>query len=137
MLHCVWGTKKKQPLLQRDKRIVLIEHILDNARKKNIFIDCINGHTDHLHALISMGANQNISDLMQNIKGESAYWANNAEHLFKTKLEWAEKYFAVSVSESQLGYVRRYIANQEEHHSKITFEKECEIFLEKYGFQLG
>lgn len=137
MIHCVWGVKNRRPILQKDHRILLIDHILDNARRKKIFIDCMNGYTDHVHALISLSANQNIADVMQNIKGEAAHWANNKGRFLQHKLEWADKYFAVSVSESQLGNVRRYISNQEEHHAKLSFDEECESFLRRYGFQLG
>ncbi|MBI3233997.1 MAG: transposase, partial [Bacteroidetes bacterium] len=54
--------------------------------------------------------------------------------LVKHKFEWQEEYFAVSVSESVLNRVREYIKNQEEHHSKKTFEKEYDEFINKYGF---
>lgn len=49
------------------------QHIMDNARDKGIYIDFINGYTDHCHCLISLGSEQNISKIMQLIKGESAY----------------------------------------------------------------
>lgn len=73
---------------------------------------------------------------MQQIKGESSFWANNKTTLFDRKFEWADEYYAVSVSESQLPKVRNYIYNQEEHHRKITFEEEYEAFIRKHG-QLG
>ncbi|HXG37273.1 MAG TPA: transposase, partial [Bacteroidota bacterium] len=46
-----------------------------------------------------------------------------------------DEYFAVSVSESAVEEVRRYILNQEEHHSKKTFGEEYREFLQKYGFR--
>jgi hypothetical protein len=70
---------------------------------------------------------------MQLIKGESSYWANNNRTL-KTKIEWADDYFAVSVSESMVSKVRNYIRNQEEHHKKLSFKEEYDQFMEKYGF---
>jgi putative transposase len=68
---------------------------------------------------------------MQLIKGECPFWINK-EKLTKSKFEWANEYFAVSVSESILDRVRAYIDNQEEHHKKITFEQEYEDFIRKY-----
>jgi hypothetical protein len=41
----------------------------------------------------------------------------------KDKFEWADEYFAVSISESQLDKVREYIKNQEEHHQKKPGKK--------------
>lgn len=62
----------------------------------------------------------------------------NRSKLFPDKFEWADKYYAVSVSESQLDKVKKYIDNQEAHHQKITFKQECDEFIIKYGFtELG
>jgi len=55
------------------------------------------------------------------IKGESSNWINKNQ-LTKEKFEWQDEYFAVSVSESHLEFVREYIKNQEEHHQKKTFQ---------------
>ena len=95
LLHCVWGTKRREPVLTKEIRSLLIDHIKENARTKNIFIDTINGHTEHLHAIVSLGASQNISEVMQLIKGEAAFWINNKTTLLTPKFEWADEYFAV------------------------------------------
>jgi len=70
---------------------------------------------------------------MQLIKGESSFWINKNK-VTKHYFEWADEYFAVSVSESHINRVREYIKNQEEHHRKKTWEEEYNEFIEKYGF---
>ena len=40
MIHCVWGTKSREPLLAEEKRIEIIKQIGEAAREKNIFIEC-------------------------------------------------------------------------------------------------
>lgn len=50
------------------------------------------------------------------------------------KFEWADEYYAVSVSESQLQKVRDYIAMQEQHHQRRTFQEECDEFMKHYDF---
>ena len=136
LVHAVWGTKNRESILLKDKRDQLFSHIQYNAKAKNIFIDTIGGHIDHVHCLISLSADQNISKVMQLIKGEASFWANK-ENIFQHKLYWAEDYFAASVSESAIDKVRFYINNQEEHHKKITFTQEYEQFIKSYGFKLG
>ena len=54
--------------------------------------------------------------------------------LLKAKLEWADKYFAVSVSENRIDAVRHYIDNQQEHHKKQTFTEEYKHFIESLGY---
>ncbi len=103
-------------------------------KSKGIFIDRINGHTEHLHCLMGLNANMSISKAIQLIKGESAFWINK-QKITQSKFEWADEYFALSVSESMVEKVRAYIDKQEEHHKKITFTEEHEEFLKKYNFE--
>lgn len=134
MVHAVWSTKSREPFLTKEIRKVVIEHIKQNARKKEIFIDRIDGYTEHLHCLMGLNADVSISKAMQLIKGESAFWINK-EKITKGKFEWADEYFAVSVSESMLDKVRAYIDGQEEHHAKTTFMQEYDEFIRKYDFK--
>jgi REP element-mobilizing transposase RayT len=55
MVHAVWGTKQRQPILEKSKREILFEHIKKNAYSKGIYIDPLSGYTDHVHCLISLG----------------------------------------------------------------------------------
>jgi REP element-mobilizing transposase RayT len=83
--------------------------------------------------LFGLNTDITIAKTLQLIKGESAFWINQ-EKLTNPKFEWADEYFAASVSESQLNKVRDYINNQEEHHKKTTFATEYEKFIAKYNF---
>lgn len=134
-IHFVWSTKNRYPYLDsRELRMKVWNHIRDNAKEKGIFIDFINGHSDHCHCLVSLGVNQTIQKVMQLIKGESSFWINQNK-LTAEKFAWQDEYFAVSVSESQLDRVREYIKNQEEHHNKKTFQQEYDHFISYYGFE--
>ncbi|MBI4548012.1 MAG: transposase [Ignavibacteriae bacterium] len=85
--------------------------IRENAKKKGIYIDRLNGHTEHLHCLFGLNADiipQGGTKALQFLKGESSYWINK-ERIVPTTFEWADEYFAVSVSESMLDTVRLYI----------------------------
>ena len=124
-VHVVFRTKNHEPNLTSKVRFELIEHIKRNCRNKEIFLDRINGWTDHLHLLISLGREQNIAKVMMLIKGESAHWLNQQD-LIREKFYWQDDYFAISVSESQLATVRAYIERQGEHHKATPFQKELE-----------
>ena len=135
-LHCVWRTTNRIPYLDSiELRQKVWNHIRENAIQKGIYIDFINGYSDHCHCLISLGVDQNIQKVIQLIKGESSFWINKNE-LTKEKFQWQEEYFAVSVSESILDKVREYIKNQEEHHKKKSFQEEYDEFILKYGFKM-
>jgi putative transposase len=132
-LHLVWSTKNRAPLLTKKVRSLVFKHIKENAREKNIYIDRVNGFTDHVHCLISLKSDQTIAKTMQLIKGESAFWINK-QKLTTERFSWQEEYFAVSVSESQLTKIRNYIDNQEQHHQKLSYQQEYEQFIDKYAF---
>jgi putative transposase len=133
-IHFVWSTKERKPFLTNDIRQKVFKHIRENAIEKDIHIDFINGFTDHVHCLVSLGSEQTIKQIMQLIKGESSHWINK-NNLCRDKFEWQNDYFAVSVSESVVDKVRNYIANQEEHHKQKSFADEFDDFLKKAGFQ--
>lgn len=132
-VHLVWSTKWRKPLLLKCIRNNIFRHIRENARKQNIHIDFINGHFDHVHILVSLNAEQTIAKTVKLIKGESARWIN-LNRLTKETFEWQGRYYAVSVSESDINRVRNYIKNQEQHHVQKTFLEECGELNRRFGF---
>lgn len=87
-IHFVWSTKNREPFLNtKELRLKVWQHIRENAREKEIFIDFINGYAEHCHCLISLGVDQTIQKTMQLLKGESAYWINKNQ-LTGSKFEW-------------------------------------------------
>ncbi len=132
-IHFVWGTKNRVQFLDtKELRQNVWNHIKVNANEKGIFIDNVNGYSDHCHCLVSLRADQSIQKVIQLIKGESSFWINK-QKLTSHKFEWQEDYFALSVSESMLEIVRNYINNQEEHHSKKSFQQEYIELIKKFG----
>ncbi len=135
-IHAVWGTKNREPVLEKEILESVCDHIKDNGKLKGIFIECVNGYSDHLHCLMLLNADTSISKQMQLIKGESSFWINKNK-IIKGHFEWADEYFASSVSEDKLDIARAYILNQQEHHKKVTFKDEYEKFLKHFGFVQG
>jgi putative transposase len=134
-IHFVWSTKNRIPYLKTKAiREAMWQHIKANAKTKDIYVDFVNGYQEHCHCLISLGKEQTISKVMQLVKGEAAHWFNQQKFISE-KLEWQDEYFAVSVSKSALNKVREYIKNQEEHHTRKTFQQEYDEFIEKYDFE--
>ena len=80
----------------------------------------INGMPDHVHILFGMRPTQSLSELMQDVKGDSSKWINQ-NRLVKGKFSWQEGYGAFSYSKSHVDRVIKYILNQEKHHIRKTF----------------
>ena len=75
-IHIVWTTKNREKILTREIRKYLFEHIRENAKNKDIYIDFINGYLDHVHCLISLKSGQTIDKIVMLLKGESSFWIN-------------------------------------------------------------
>lgn len=134
-IHLVFSTKNREPFLNdKNVRLLVFKHIKENAEGKGIFLDCVNGFNDHAHCLISLGRGQTISKIVQQIKGESSMWINRQD-LISDYFRWQDDYWAVSISESHLKSVRKYIHNQESHHQKKTFVEEMNVFVRKYNWK--
>ncbi len=130
----VFSTKNREPFLNSSEvKKNVFQHIKKNAEEKGIWLDCVSGHHDHAHCLISLGKEQSISKVAQLLKGESSFWINQ-QKLTTKKFIWQDDYWVVGVSESHLESVRKYIHNQELHHSKHSFTDEINVFMKKYGW---
>jgi len=71
-VHLVWTTKNREPVLAKDIRQQILDHLLKNAIDKGIYIDFINGYLEHVHCLVSLGSGQNIDKIVMLLKGESS-----------------------------------------------------------------
>ncbi|MBP7152573.1 MAG: IS200/IS605 family transposase [Paludibacteraceae bacterium] len=131
-IQAVFAVQNRVCLLReewRDNLYKYITGIVTNQRHKLIII---NGVSDHIHMFIGMKPVQSLSDLMQDIKGDSSKWINN-NHLVNGKFEWQAGYGAFSYSLSQIDQVCKYIANQEAHHKKKTFTEEYKKLLQEFN----
>lgn len=135
-IHLVFSTKNGFPFLTTSEiRNAVFNHIHENAKEKEIWLESVNGYKEHAHCLISLGKEQTISKVAQLIKGESSFWINKNK-ITAPKFEWQDDFWAVSVSESHLQQVRNYIAGQEEHHRVKSFTEEVDEFMKKYGWNI-
>lgn len=90
----------------------------------------INGMPDHIHILLGLRPSMAISDLVRDVKSNSARFINDQKFL-KGKFKWQEGYAAFSYSKSQVPAVCRYIENQKEHHKIRSFKDEYLDILKK------
>jgi len=89
---------------------------------------------EHVHALVDLPTNKSIEEVVQLLKGSSSHWINE-NRLLRGRFSWGRGYGAFSVSHSHADQVANYIANQERHHQKKTFNQEFEAFVERYGLE--
>ena len=130
-IQFVFAVKYRDGLIQSSFKAELYQYISGILKPHNHKLLAINGMPDHIHIFIGMRPTQSISDLMQDIKGNSSKWINEKKFL-KVKFEWQEGYGAFSYSKSHVQNVINYIQNQEERHKIKTFQEEYLEFLEAF-----
>jgi putative transposase len=135
-LHVVFSTKNRAPFL-KDMTLRKEMHAYMTGTLQNI--ECpaliINGVEDHVHVLCRLSRNVSVAGLLEELKKQSSKWIKTQGPSHQD-FYWQAGYGAFSVSESRLPEVRDYIANQEEHHRKITYQDEFRALCRKHGLEL-
>ena len=129
-VHIVFSTTNRMKLIAEDLQAELWAYIAGIAKNHGMHAVAVGGIDDHVHALIHVGSSYGIATAVQILKANSSRWMNEYP---RVRFAWQEGYFACSVSRSQTATVRKYIANQKEHHRKMDSTKEFEVLLRKHG----
>ncbi len=130
-IHLTFATKERYPYISLDwegKLLAFITGILKNHDSSCIISNCIE---DHVHIFFRMSKNYALSKVIENIKKESSKWVKQNIPSC-SNFSWQTGYGAFSVSSSKLEVVKRYVANQKEHHKKLSYKEEIEEFFKEY-----
>ncbi len=138
LIHATFSTKNRVRALAypelREQLNAYAVGILRNLQCPSIQVGCV---IDHMHLLFLLSRTATVADVMGTVKRESSAWIKSQKTEIKdpylVKFAWQSGYAAFSVSESKVEAVRSYIANQEEHHKRISFQDEYRAFLTKHA----
>lgn len=131
-IHLVCCVKNRLSLIRPEWEERLFQYITGIIQNNGHKLLAMNGYFDHIHILFGMRPVQSLSDLAQDIKGDSSRWINQ-NSLVPGRFSWQEGYGAFSYSKSQLTAVGRYIRNQKYDHSKQSFIDEYRNMLADFG----
>ena len=128
-LHIVFAVKYRQNYL-RVKDEELHKYLAGIAKSLNCRLLAANNMEDHIHLLISKSPTISEAELVQKLKANSSRWLK--AHLNNNKFQWQKGFGAFSYSPSAIENVKRYIANQQEHHRRKSFREEYLNFLKAF-----
>ncbi len=133
LVHVTFSTKERQALLRPNSLRTELHRYLAGISSQ---LDCpsiaIGGTEDHVHVLARQSRTLCLADWIKELKRGSSLWIKTKSPAFAT-FRWQAGYGAFSVSQSQSGRVDRYIAGQEEHHRRFSFQDELRQLLLKHG----
>ncbi len=137
LIHAVWSTKERFPFLTDQPLRDELHRYLGGISAR---LDCptliVGGVADHVHILMRLARTITIADWVKEMKRAATVWLveqAGRDPMLSKFLHWQSGYGVFSVSESKTDDVRAYIANQETHHQKITFQDEYRRFLKAHG----
>ena len=137
IVHVVYSTKNRQPWLKdanlRDDLYAYNATILRNEVDSPAIL--INGVEDHLHILCRLSRKFAIMNVLKASKTETSKWLKKQDLALKD-FSWQSGYGIFSVSQSDLGQVQQYIAHQEEHHKRMTFQDEFRAMCKRHGIEI-
>src|SRR5205085_131867 len=96
-LQLIFAVKYRAALIKDSWKHDLYKYITGIVQNHRHKLLIINGVEDHLHLLIGFRPHQSLSDLMQDIKGDSSKWINK-NNFIKSRFEWQGGYGAFSYS---------------------------------------
>jgi putative transposase len=132
--HIVFSTKNRYPWLDESMQSRIHEYLGGAVRSERGIALIVNGTPDHIHILAKLRQDRSLSDVVRAIKANSSAWIHKTYPRL-VKFGWQEGYGAFTVSASQIATVRAYIANQEKHHRKKTFQQEFISFLKAHQIE--
>ena len=133
LIHVIFSTKSRKPFLRdRDDRLRVHEFIGGISREQACPPIIVGGTGDHVHLLATLGRSVSQAELVKEVKRASSLWIKKKLGRPYRLFGWQTGYGVFSISQSQIAVTRKYIADQEKHHQKLSFQDEFRRFLKKY-----
>ena len=134
-VHLVFSSKGRRPYFPDKSTRDALHSYLGSVSKQ---LECppirVGGVEDHVHLLARFGRTRMQSEWAKELKRVSSLWLKDQGPAF-SDFQWQGGYAIFSVSQSNLGQVEGYIANQEEHHRTMTFEDELRALLRRHQIE--
>lgn len=130
-LHIVFSTKHRAHLVDERIESELHSYLGGICNNLECHIIKVGGYTDHVHILCMLSKKITLVKLLGELKSHSSKWMKTKGERYRD-FYWQDGYGAFSVNPAEVEIVKRYLANQKEHHRKKTFQDEYRAFLKKY-----
>lgn len=133
-IHIIWSTKGREPFIKPEIEMELFSYMAAIFREHESPALTINGTEDHVHSLVILSRKITVAKLVEEVKKSSSKWIKTKGEFYRN-FYWQSGYAALGLGQSNLEALKIYVANQEEHHHKKTFQEEYVAFLKKYNIE--
>lgn len=130
-VHYIFSTLHRLPLISNIHRERIEKYITGIIKNNDSHLYAIYANPEHMHFLVSVSPKISEEKLASIVADNSERFINENK-LVQGKFKWQDSCSAFSVSKKDVSKVCRYIENQPEHHKKISFNEESEVFTKFY-----
>jgi REP element-mobilizing transposase RayT len=130
-VHLIFSTKNRSPWIRPEIEEELNKYHAGILRNLESPMLATGGTEDHVHILFRLGRKIDLATVVEKVKAGSSKWIKSKGAEYKD-FHWQNGYGAFSIGQSGVEDLKKYIANQKEHHRKKTFQDEFREFLKKY-----
>jgi putative transposase len=135
LVHTVFSTKDRHPFLHDKELRAELHRYLGGVLSNH---DCqpfiIGGVENHVHLLSTLSRTCEAAEMVKEVKRGSSLWLKTKDPDLRD-FAWQNGYGMFSIGFSQIEGVKSYIAGQEEHHRKVSFQDEFRHFLRRYEIE--
>lgn len=117
VVHLVWATKHRQPLLHEGIDEDLANFFRGQAAKVACALLAVGNADDHVHVAVRYPSVCSVAALSQSLKGASSREHNRATDPCGFSLYWQDGYWAESCGPQAVAGLIRYIRRQRLHHA--------------------
>lgn len=133
-VHLIFSTKHREHLISADIQSELYAYIGGVIKNIGCIPIQIGGTSDHIHILCTLSKKITLIKLLEEVKRSSSRWIKTKGDVY-SNFYWQDGYGAFSIGHIQTQDVIKYIAEQDNHHQKISFQDEYRQFLKKYKIE--
>lgn len=129
--HFIITTLHRMPLITEKHRVRIEKYMTGIINHTASKLYAIYANPEHVHFLASRSPSVS-EEYLATVVADSSQKFINENNLCDKLFTWQDGASAFSVSKADVDKVCKYIHNQPEHHRKVSYEVECQQFLNFY-----
>jgi len=115
--HLVSETYQRTPLLVPSIDSELYAFIIDHSAEFEVYVYAIGGNEDRLHLVAAIPPNISVSEIVKNLKQDSAAYINDLLPPHHPTLDWQRGYGCMTIGEGQMAIAVNYVKSQSLLHA--------------------
>lgn len=121
--HFIWATKNRLPLITDTNQQPLYAAIRAKVTVLGGITHALNGLSDHVHLVATVPPKISLAEFIGQVKGNSSHLVSRLQ---PEPFAWQTEYGVLSISESHVPVVVKYVVEQQQRHAENNLDERLE-----------